>query len=537
MKTSFAIFLALPLMLCALSDSDFLKLQRTLRQIDANDVKLNVTSFDSKKALPNQKTNGDEQRYEDLRGSFGKGLDHLATGFVNQIAFKSLIKALGTGSQSSFNQIILGIGTRLLANPQGSYAYSLSSNDGWINSMPAAPQFASAEAAAEMVELYWTALVRDVNFNDFSTDPTVALAVANLSTLTDFTGPKVNGQVTAGTFLRGNAAGDLIGPYISQFLYQTIPYGNTSIGPTGQVPVSGTGNDFITTFIDYYTVISGGLTGDAITFDATARFIRTPRDLTEYVHQDTPGQAALSALLLLNSYGSAALDTNNPYLSNPTQDGFVSYGISQVLELLRDAVQEALKTAWYEKWQVNRRCRPEEFGFNVQQQIVGGQDLGINDQLINSPALTSPSGIFATYGSYFLPQAYPEGSPMHPSYPAGHATLMGAAVTILKAFFNEDFTIPSPLEPNAANTLLVAYGGTLKVGDELNKLASNIALGRDHAGVHYRSDGTQGLLLGEKVAIDILNNSSFLFNENFPGFNLTKFDGTQILVGGKRNTP
>ncbi len=111
---------------------------------------------------------------------------------------------------------------------------------------------------------------------------------------------------------------------------------------------------------------------------------------------------------------------------------------------------------------------------------------------------------------------------------------MGAAVTILKALFNEDFAIPSPLQPNAANTALEAYPGTLTVGGELNKLAANIALGRDHAGVHYRSDGIEGLLLGEQVAIDILNNEAFLFNEDFAGYTLTKFDGSTITVGEKR---
>jgi hypothetical protein len=43
---------------------------------------------------------------------------------------------------------------------------------------------------------------------------------------------------------------------------------------------------------------------------------------------------------------------------------------------------------------------------------------------------------------------------------------------------------------------LVPYAGpALTVGNELNKLASNIALGRDAAGVHYRSDGVQGIRL------------------------------------------
>jgi hypothetical protein len=36
--------------------------------------------------------------------------------------------------------------------------------------------------------------------------------------------------------------------------------------------------------------------------------------------------------------------------------------------------------------------------------------------------------------SYLLPLAFPEGSPTHPAYGAGHATVAGACVTILKAF-------------------------------------------------------------------------------------------------------
>ena len=35
-----------------------------------------------------------------------------------------------------------------------------------------------------------------------------------------------------------------------------------------------------------------------------------------------------------------------------------------------------------------------------------------------------------------LPMAFAEGSPMHPAYGAGHATVAGACVTVLKAFFD-----------------------------------------------------------------------------------------------------
>lgn len=39
---------------------------------------------------------------------------------------------------------------------------------------------------------------------------------------------------------------------------------------------------------------------------------------------------------------------------------------------------------------------------------------------------------------------------------------------------------------------------------ELNKMAANVAIGRNLGGVHYRSDGEQSMLMGEQVAISIL---------------------------------
>jgi hypothetical protein len=56
------------------------------------------------------------------------------------------------------------------------------------------------------------------------------------------------------------------------------------------------------------------------------------------------------------------------------------------------------------------------------------------------------------------------------------------------------------------------------VGGELNKLASNIALGRNIAGVHWRSDTTESLKLGEEVAIRFLREERDCFNDRFDGF-------------------
>lgn len=494
-----------------------------------------------------QNINGDETLYADKRGSFGKALAQLATGFINVDAFNQLVTAINNPTQANFNAITMGTDPiqRRLVDPQAAFAFNLDGPDGWLPSMPAAPALASAETAGEMVELYWHALLRDIPFNEYDTNATAQTTIASLNSLSDFKGPKIGGAVTAQSLFRGNTPGDLIGPFVSQFLYQPIPYGPaTNYDGSGSlstayqaqvVPAAGTTNDFMTNFTTWSAVQKGINPTTTISFISTRTFIRNERDLGDYVHQDTPQQAYLNAALILLGYGSNALDPANPYLSNPTQEAFVTYNVPDILYLVSVAAEIALRAAWYQKWVVHRRTRPEFVGFLVQQEKTGAIDPFLNSDLINSNVLTS---IFSTYGSYFLPQAYPEGSPTHPSYPAGHATVAGCCVTILKAFFNEEFLIPSPVEPDATNTSLVAYTDTaLKVGNELNKLGANIALGRDMAGVHYRSDGIEGMLLGEQVALALLQDESFTRFIPFTGFSVTTFEGTKITIGAKQTAP
>ena len=67
-KVLFAI-IALPIACFSLSDEDFLKILRGLRQVDAHTVKSNVAQYDEQKPISNELTNGDEELYSDLRGS------------------------------------------------------------------------------------------------------------------------------------------------------------------------------------------------------------------------------------------------------------------------------------------------------------------------------------------------------------------------------------------------------------------------------------------------------------------------------------
>ncbi len=133
-----------------------------------------------------------------------------------------------------------------------------------------------------------------------------------------------------------------------------------------------------------------------------------------------------------------------------------------------------------------------------------------------------------------LPQAFPEGCPIHPAYPSGHATWVGAGVTLLKAFFDESVIITNPVVAADDGLSLVPYAGPdageLTLGGELNKLAWNIGVGRNFAGIHWRTDAVEGLKLGEAVALGLLRDLRATYAEDFDGFSLTTFDGRRVAV-------
>jgi hypothetical protein len=150
-----------------------------------------------------------------------------------------------------------------------------------------------------------------------------------------------------------------------------------------------------------------------------------------------------------------------------------------------------------------------------------------------------------------LPMAFCEGSPMHPAYGAGHATVAGACVTILKAFFDHKHPLAITGDPGKAfvpdakgeslktidvlmpnpdlTSTKTEIPGVLTVEGELNKLASNISIGRDWAGVHYFTDYIESLRMGEKVAIGVLQEQKLTYSENF-SMTLPLFDGGAIRI-------
>lgn len=521
-------------------------IQRSNRRVNAKLVRVNASNERACKKLECQFVSGDEELYADKRASYAKALPHGDNGLPDVNAFCKLVFATQTLNPCDFNNIPMGTSPveRRLVSPQAALDWNLIGDDSWINTMPAPAKLVSAERAGEMVEVYWQALTRDVFFTDFDTDATVAAAITDLNNLSCIPGPTENGVITNQTVFRGELPGATTGPYISQFLLLDVPYSETDFAQTYSFPSPGNVNNFMTTFDEWLFIQRGHNPTRTKTFELPLRYITTPRDLGNYVHHDPPQGPYLRTLLILLSYGNGALDQNNPYFGNPTQEAFVNFQKPQFAELVAIAAEQALQAAWYQKWFVHRYIRPEYYAFLVNQQIEGVLDSGLHPDVINSDAVTNifalnaANPVNAGMGTYLLPQAFPEGSPTHPSYPAGHATVAGASVTILKAFFNEDFVLPEAFVPDSIDgTTLVAIPDQLTLGNELNKLAANISIGRDFAGVHYRSDATYGLLLGEKIAISILEDWAYTNQFPFSGFSLTKFDGTTITIGANKGTP
>ena len=486
-----------------------------------------------------QVCNGEEQEYRDENGypnfiaNFSKGLEHNYLGEVKPDAYYAFLTALKSGKNADFEAITRG-GSRKLINPQAGLAFDLEGPDSHSITIRPAPRIDSPENSAEMVELYWMSLLRDVNFSLYNHTSLVREAAADLSQLSDFRGAKVKREtkrgvveeVTPQSLFRGVLAGDEVGPYVSQFMLKDITFGSLTISQKQKTVLPHINH--VTDYESWLQVQNGNVpSSDA--FDSVPRYIRNLRDLGQYVHVDALYQSYLNACLMLLDM-KAPEDEGNFYKESKNQQGFGTFGSPHILSLVTEVATRALKAMWFQKWFVHRRLRPETFGGRVHNHLTGRANYPIDSELFNSSVLEK---VFSKYGNYLLPMAYPEGSPTHPSYGSGHATVAGACVTVLKAWFDESWVIPQPVMANDYGTELICYNeadaAMMTVGGELNKLASNISIARNAAGVHWLSDYTESIKLGEKVAIGILQEQAITYNED-GNFTLTKFDGTKIKI-------
>ncbi|MEM8698098.1 MAG: bromoperoxidase [Pseudomonadota bacterium] len=412
---------------------------------------------------------------------------------------------------------------------------------------------------------------------------------------------------------RGSTKGALMGPYISQFMLigwdslackgggassfpglqarfdledGFIPYGSIVID---QRTLSHKNClDYMTDWCGWLDVQNGANMRGADQYEDRRRFITTPRDLATYVHFDALYEAYLNACLVMLAMGVPVSKGFPEASPSGKRTPFATFGGPHVLSLVCEVATRCLKAVRRQKFNYHRRARPEAMGGRFTLSCLGlGDKLGcagdafaktvdeipveLRDAVIKHNMEQNEEAMRAMRNvkcedlaaclpknitpedfhrcNLLLPMAFPEGSPMHPAYGAGHATVAGGCVTMLKAFFEmyEDCDSNVERELCTPEGDPIAYvptdnGAQLKrdekfedkltIQGELDKLAANISIGRNMAGVHYYSDYYDSMRMGERIAVGILLEQAPTYGETVE-MTFKSFDGDLITISGE----
>jgi len=488
---------------------------------------------------------------------FSKTLPHHpTTGFVKKDDADKLIDAIKDGSVGNRAEVIQHPNnTRRLVSVNDGLSHTLMGGDPRLQNIDDTFLPVSSKSNMfEMMEVYENALLRDTSFDTMQTgtDVNVMRAIATMNAYGNAcTAPTKDNNVTGSTLFRGNAKDECVGPYVSQFLVKPYNYGNQTIEQKYQPE-----NDPITpvTMTGWFDIQNGIIGSNPNKTEAIYNY--NPRVLGAKVHNDPLYQFYYAAALISLQNGISPDGFQN---ADSKFEAFAVTGPPDILAATATVAGLALRSAFNVKWGHALKIRPE-----VMAQRLDRIDAGAYDDL-NFPDLevfkmnmeygrntltavaNDNKALNADASGILLKLQFQEGSPVHPAWPAGHAAVAGACTTVLKAMLKTHdangarikwVNDSRKLEHSVDGISLVEYtrddAMDCTVIGEFNKLASNVSIGRDFAGVHYRCDGDCGMALGEKVAIDFLVDKARETYESyegiFKGWTLEKFDGTTVKI-------
>ena len=545
-----------------------------------------------------------------------------ATGLVDDKGhFEAFRQAIDEGWIEPFTSRVpvptppRGKGRRKWEAPTAGVVYDLEGPDAQAVTMPPAPELCSDELTFEMAEVYELAILRDVSFSQFQTGGAqLSNSVARLNALdfaqAGFPGGRGRTSATtttldAQTAFRGSSPGCDKGPYLSQLMLigtrdqagsvdledGLISFGAQQVDQ--RVLVAAKGDDYMKTWKEWLDVQQGydvNMCGAGQDFSEKKRcFIKTPRDLATYVHYDALYQAYLNACLILLGMGtpfdpgfanlSGMRDVYDPSSGQPQNaGGFALYGGPHILTLVTEVATRALKAVRFQKFNNHLRLRPEALAARLAKADVieqyhpslCGAFSKMCDDLMSNKGRDGKSTLDKiahgnprqpkqfNKGNFLLPMAFGEGSPMHPAYGAGHATVAGACVTVLKAYFDTSTVLGKNADRDSCNcgkdgfyrSISEASEYTapkkgcekldrkvvkcpLTLEGELNKLAANISIGRNMAGVHYYSDYYDSLRMGEEIAIAMLEEQAICYPTDPFVLSVPTFDGPVRRIGNR----
>jgi len=407
--------------------------------------------------------------YDKFINLYSKGLLHDKNGYVNVNEMYNFLMRLerrdiDSLSEYKFDKISLSLSDDIIGNYNNTYRYS------------SLPSLNDHQLIMDMIQLYCMSLCRDIPFKDYISDSLIKKCVFSKST-------------NVGNIFRGPIGSCIQGCYISQFLYVDI---NTGFFVQKQLYDTFV-RDYMKTSEESIAVQNGNFSNESI--QSKKRYIITGRDIAHYVHSEDHYQTGYNTSLIL-------FDLKVP-LNYPFDKNTIHSFIFQI-------INKALMVSSYHKWN-SLFLRPEAYSIQINNSIC--------KEILMNPVMKKLKSI---NGNYLLTQVYPEASPLSPSTPSNAATVIGASVTVLKFFFDNNYEL-NVYEPDNDGQNLIDTKKKTCVGDELNKLAFNISFGRNWAGVNYIMDSIRGLKLGETIAIsclkDIIKYYPFKIKVMFQKFN------------------
>lgn len=367
----------------------------------------------------------------------------------------------------------------------------------------------------------------------------------------------------------GNFPGELDGPYVSQFLVS--PY------KLGDIPSENRVIDLrlqtTQRLPDGWRRIQNGEVPQAAVNSGT-KFVYSAATLGSMVHSDALFQLYYTGALVGLQSG---IKLTNQLPENTCSSAWKEFGGPDLLGHIATVADGALRHSWITKFHDYMKIRPEVMAMRMAQLTDSAYDATVKTQLesivkpefiakmaefsktrsyLNSVDLNKdPDGQALSESSVFslLVSLYPEMSPTHPAFPAGHSVVAGACTTIMKAFFvtHDDNKNALPWPTTGKTTtdglnledLSIEDQAAITINGELNKLAQNVEMGRMFAQVHYRSD-SNGILLGEEFALSYLVDNLADYGSQFqhdkspdipeadltPVLTLQKFDGSFVKV-------
>lgn len=240
-------------------------------------------------------------------------------------------------------------------------------------------------------------------------------------------------------------------------LPKSLPKGMRELSPflaKVKVPKFTEGKDYGTSKSEFQSIQRG----DAKPMpesDGTTR-IKTGRDAAAFVHSDSPTQPWIDFVeQLLREGVEQVLPPGWDGLQFDHHQFFTLYGAPFFHGVIGEGVRKSGHLSFPKKWEL---CMPR------------------------------PEEMAPRYDMDYLPLAYPEGCPMHPSRYAMHSAAALVCAFLVLEFFKGDAVIEHT-------------GATVRESAML--LADNIGYFRVHAGVHYVSDHLAAMASSELLASEI----------------------------------